>query len=237
MPDYVFAFHVLCWNQGPFLSQYHTLELKVIPSSAIMVKPFVAGNWPVVLAEWQPLYRDIHVSITRRVADPQSRGNHWCEAMAKPCASPCKCRHSRSKRRFSDGASTLFATLGRRWHLPPACWLKSRRLPRPRVLIRGSCAIGAALQRCLTSHSCHILNPNVMLKPLMRSHCKAMCYRKLARYFGRVTAIGDIHVLEWLRVLFRIRRSSSIMLKRMMRSHCKAMCLCTWSTFRLSGEY
>ena len=51
------------------------------------------------------------------------------------------------------------------------------------------------------------------------------------------TAIGDIHVLEWLRVLFRIRRSSSIMLKRMMRSHCKAMCLWTWSTFRLSGEY
>ena len=61
-----------------------------------------------------------------------------------------RCRHSHSKQRFSDGASTLFATLGRRWHLPPACWLKSRRLPRPRVLIRGSCAIGAAQLRCLT---------------------------------------------------------------------------------------
>ena len=75
-------------------------------------------------------------------------------AIAKPCAienchsfwpSDSRCRHSRSKPRFSDGASTLFATLGRRWHLPPAWWLKSRRLPRPRVLIRGLCAIGAAL--------------------------------------------------------------------------------------------
>ena len=28
---------------------------------------------------------------------------------------------SRSKQRFSDGASTLFAMLGSRWHLPPAC--------------------------------------------------------------------------------------------------------------------
>ena len=64
----------------------------------------------------------------------------------------------------------------------------------------------------------------IMLKPVMRSHCKAMCYRKLANCFGRVTAIGDIHVWEWLPVIFRIRRSSSIMLKPMMRSHCKAMC-------------
>ena len=30
--------------------------------------------------------RDIHVSATRNVADPQSRGNHWCEAIAMPCA-------------------------------------------------------------------------------------------------------------------------------------------------------
>ena len=29
---------------------------------------------------------DIHVSATRNVADPQSRGNHWCEAIALPCA-------------------------------------------------------------------------------------------------------------------------------------------------------
>ena len=29
---------------------------------------------------------DIHVSATRNVADPQSRGNHWCEAIAMPCA-------------------------------------------------------------------------------------------------------------------------------------------------------
>ena len=54
-------------------------------------------------------------------------------------------RHSRSKQRFSVGAFTLFATLESRWHLPTACWLKSRRLQRLRVLIRGSCAIGAAL--------------------------------------------------------------------------------------------
>ena len=56
-----------------------------------------------------------------------------------------RCRHSPSKQRFSVGALTLFATLGSRWHLPPACWLKSRRLQRLRVLIRGLCVIGAAL--------------------------------------------------------------------------------------------
>ena len=160
--------------------------------------------------------------------------------------SDSRCRHSRSKQRFSDGASTLFATLGRRWHLPPACWLKSRRLPRPRVLIRGSCAIGAALLRCLTLCKFWELLTVIfriqrssffMLKPVMRSHCKAMCHRKLANCFGRVTAIGDIHVWEWLPVIFRIRRSSPIMLKPLMQSHCKAMCLCTWSMFRLSGEY
>ena len=33
----------------------------------------------------------------------------------------------------------------------------------------------------------------IMRKALMRSHCKAMCYRKLANCSGRVTAIGDIH--------------------------------------------
>ena len=65
---------------------------------------------------------------------------------------------------------------------------------------------------------------SIMLKPLMRSHCKATCYRKLANCFGRATAIGDIHVWEWLPLIFRIRRSSSIMLKPMMRSHCKATC-------------
>ena len=63
-----------------------------------------------------------------------------------------------------------------------------------------------------------------MLKPLMRSHCKAMCYRKLANCFAEWQPFWDIHVWEWLPVIFRIRRSSSIMLKPMMRSHCKAMC-------------
>ena len=33
----------------------------------------------------------------------------------------------------------------------------------------------------------------IMPKPLMRSHCKAMCYRKLANCFGRVTAGVDIN--------------------------------------------
>ena len=84
------------------------------------------------------------------------------------------------------------------------------------------------------SHLLRVARPAVMfsiggsssirVKPKMVSHCKAMCYRKLANCFGRVTAIGDIHVWEWLPVIFRIRRSSSIMLKPMMRSHCKAMC-------------
>ena len=34
----------------------------------------------------------------------------------------------------------------------------------------------------------------IMPKPLMRSHCKAMCFTKLASCFGRVTVVGDIHV-------------------------------------------
>ena len=33
----------------------------------------------------------------------------------------------------------------------------------------------------------------IISKPLTRSHCKAMCYRKLANCFGRVTAGVDIH--------------------------------------------
>ena len=84
---------------------------------------------------------------------------------------------------------------------------RARRLTRPRVLIRGSCAIRAALQRCLTSH-CDICkfwkwlplifrirrSSSIMLKPMMRSHCKATCYTKLASCFGRVTAVGGIHV-------------------------------------------
>ena len=32
-----------------------------------------------------------------------------------------------------------------------------------------------------------------MPKPVMRSHCKAICYRELANCFGRVTAGVDIN--------------------------------------------
>ena len=116
--------------------------------------------------------------------------------------------------------------------LPPV-WLKSERLQRLRVLIRRVCASGAALALpditlCKFWEWLAVMfriqrSSLFMLKPLMRSHCKAMCHRKLANCFGRVTAIVDIHVWEWLPVIFRIRRSSSIMLKPM-RSHCKAMC-------------
>ena len=54
------------------------------------------------------------------------------------------------------------------------------------------------------SHLLRVARPAVMfsiggsssirVKPKMVSHCKAMCYRKLANCSGRVTAIGDIHV-------------------------------------------
>ena len=49
---------------------------------------------------------------------------------------------SRSKQRFSVGAFTLFAVLGSRWHLPPACWLKSRRLQK-RVVRHWGCPSAA----------------------------------------------------------------------------------------------
>ena len=54
------------------------------------------------------------------------------------------------------------------------------------------------------SHLLRVARPAVMfsiggsssirVKPKMVSHCKAMCYRKLANCFGRMTAIGDVHV-------------------------------------------
>ena len=84
----------------------------------------------------------------------------------------------------------------------PPVWLQSRRFPRPRVLIRGSCVIGAALALpditlCKFWEWLAVIfriqrSSFFMLKPL-RSHCKAMCYRKLAKCFGRGTAMGGIH--------------------------------------------
>ena len=97
MSDYVFAFHFLCWNQGPFLSQYHTFWERL---GQLWCLESRAQGHPVIRNHGETIcYRqlancfgrvtavgDIHVSITRNVADPQSCGNHWCEAIAKPCA-------------------------------------------------------------------------------------------------------------------------------------------------------
>ena len=97
MSDYVFAFHFLCWNQGPFLSQYHTFWERL---GQLWCLESRAQGHPVIRNHGETnCYRqlascfgrvapvgDIHVSITRNVADPESCWNHWCEAIAKPCA-------------------------------------------------------------------------------------------------------------------------------------------------------
>ena len=97
MSDYVFAFHFLCWNQGPFLSQYHTFWERL---GQLWCLESRAQGHPVIRNHGETnCYRqlascfgrvapvgDIHVSITRNVADPESCWNHWCEAIAKPRA-------------------------------------------------------------------------------------------------------------------------------------------------------
>ena len=111
-----------CWLEGhaplglPYSAAWHHIvTLRIRRSSLIMPKPLMRSHCKAMC------YRKLVNGFGRVTEGVDIKAASNVLAMVLP----------------------LFATLGKRWHLPPACWLKSSRLPRPRVLILGvaSCHI------------------------------------------------------------------------------------------------
>ena len=138
------------------------------------------------------------------------RIQRWPFSMLKPLRSHCK---AMSYRKLANcfGRGTAMGGIHTASNicneadsacLPPV-WLKCERLQRPREYwLEGSAPVGFPIPRpditlCKFWEWLAVIfriqrSSFFMLKPL-RSHCKAMCYRKLDNCFGRGTAMGGIH--------------------------------------------